>query len=68
MWPGPSCMPRAEAYPHAKFPLNPSSRLATITNVTNRQDRETGKRSDCIGRIVLQMVAQKRETTRKFTV
>jgi len=42
--------------------LDPSSRLATIpyTNITDKQtDRQTGQRSDSIGRTVLQTVAQK---------
>jgi len=32
---------RDEAYLHAKFHLDPSSRLATIHHVTDRQDRQT---------------------------
>ena len=54
----------AEVYLHAKLHLDPSSRLATIYNVTEyrqtgRQDRQTGQRSHSIGRTVLQTVAQK---------
>jgi len=30
----------SEAHPHAKFHLDPSNRLATITNVTDSQDRQ----------------------------
>jgi len=45
----------AEAYPHAKFHLDLSNRLATI-HKHRRQDRQ---RSDSIGRTVLQTVAQK---------
>jgi len=50
---------RAEAYLHAKFHLDPSNRLATI-HQRYRQDRQTDRQwSDCIGRTVLQTVAQK---------
>jgi len=48
----------SEAYLHAKFNLDPSNRLATI-NQRYRQDRQTGQRSDSIGRTVLQTVAPK---------
>ena len=41
----------------AKFHLDPSNRLATI-HQRHRQDRTDRKRSDRIGRIVLQTVAQ----------
>ena len=46
---------RAEAYLHAKFHL-PSNRLATIHQRYRQTDRQ---RSDIIGLIVLQTVAQK---------
>ena len=46
---------RAKANLHAKFHLDPSNHLATI----HQCDRQTGQRSDSIGRTVLQMVAQK---------
>ena len=46
-------MARAEAYLHAKFHLDPSNRLATIDTCHTRQDRQTGQRSDSIGRTVL---------------
>ena len=49
----------AEAYLRTKWHLNPSNRLATITNVTDRQDRTDRQLSDRIGRTVLQTVAQK---------
>ena len=52
-------MARAEAYPHAKFHLDPSNRLATI-HQRHRQTGQTGQRTDSIGRTVLQTVAQKR--------
>ena len=54
---------QAEAYLHGKFDLDPSNHLATIhqrhrhTDRTG-QDRQTGQRSDSIGRTVLQTVAQ----------
>jgi len=47
---------RAEAYPSAKFDLDQSNRLPQYTNVTDRQDRQTGQRSDSIRRTVLQTV------------
>ena len=50
-------MARAEAYPHAKFDLDPSNRLATI-HQRYSQDYRTGQRSDSIGRTVLQTVAK----------
>ena len=53
-------MAGAEAYPHTKFHLDPSNRLATI-HQRYRQDRQTGQRSDSIERTVLQTVAQKFE-------
>jgi len=49
----------AEAYLHTKWHLDPSSRLATIHNVTDRQDRQTGQQSHSIGRPLLVTVAQK---------
>ena len=54
MWPGPrpTCMP--------SFILIHSTVWPQYTNVTDRQNRQTGQRSDTIGRTVLQMVAQKR--------
>jgi len=57
---------RAEAYLHPKFHIDSSSRLATVhqrfgEDRTDKQtDRQTGQRSDNIGRTVLQTVAQKR--------
>jgi len=63
-----SCVPishnvaAAEAYLHAKFHLDPSSRLATIHRRCRQADRQTGQteqRSGSIGRTVLQTVAQK---------
>ena len=48
-------MARTEAYLHAKFHLDPSNRLATV----HQRYRQTGQRSDTIGRTVLQTVAQK---------
>ena len=48
-------MAGAEAYLRAKFHLDPSNRLATI----HQCHRQTGQRSDSIGRTVLQTVAQK---------
>ena len=53
---------RDEAYPRAKFDLDPSSRLATVHEryiQTDRQTGQTGQRSDSIGRTVLQTVAKK---------
>jgi len=54
---------RAEAYPHAKFRLDPPNRLAIVTNVTERQTDRTGQTyrttADSIGQTVLQAVAQK---------
>jgi len=55
---------RAEAYQHAKFHLDPSNRLATIANGTDRQ-YEYRQRSDSIGQIVLQTVAQKNRDAQK---
>jgi len=53
-------MGRAEAYLHAKFRLDPSNRLATGANVTDRQDRQTDRqRIDSIGQTILETVAQK---------
>jgi len=46
-------MTRAEAYLHAKFHLDPSNRLAKV-HQRYGQDRQTGQRSDSIGRTVLQ--------------
>jgi len=43
---------RAEAYLRAKFHLDPSNRLATVHEryrQTDRQDRQTGQRTDSIG-------------------
>ena len=51
-------MARAKAYPHAKFHLDPSNRLATV-HKRHKQDRTDIQRSDSIGQTVLQMVAQK---------
>ena len=59
-------MASAEAYPHAKFHLDSSNRLATV-HQRFRQDRQTDRqtgqtdrqRSDSIWRTVLQTVAQK---------
>ena len=48
-------MARAEAYLRAKFRLDLSNRLATI----HQRHRQTGQRTDSIGRTVLQTVAQK---------
>jgi len=48
----------AEAYLRAKFHLDPSSRLATDTNVTDRQQIDI-QLTDSIGRTVLQTVAPK---------
>jgi len=36
---------RAEAYFHVKFHLDTSNRLATITNVTDRQDRQADRQT-----------------------
>jgi len=55
VWPGPR-----PSYLHTKAHLDPSNRLATI-HQRHRQDRQTGQRSDSIGRTVLQTVAQKLE-------
>ena len=60
---------RAKAYSRAKFHLDPSNRLATVhqryrqTGEKDGQDRQdrTGRRSDSIGRTVLQTLAQKRK-------
>ena len=49
---------RAEDYLPAKFHLDPSDRLATV-HERHRQDRTDRQRTDSIGRIVLQTVAQK---------
>jgi len=49
---------RAKAYLHAKFHLDPCSRLATV-HQRQRQDRTDRQRSDSIRRTVLQTVAQK---------
>jgi len=49
---------RAEAYLRAKFHLDPSNRLVTI-HQRHRHTGQTDKRSDSIGRTVLQTVAQK---------
>jgi len=43
------------AYHHAKFHLDPSNSLTTI----HKRQRQTGQRSDSIGRTVLQTVVQK---------
>ena len=51
-------MARAEAYLHAKFHLDPSNRLATI-HQRHRQTDRTDRRTDSIGRTVLQTFAQK---------
>jgi len=57
-------MAGAEAYLHAKFHLDPSNPLATLhqrhrqPDRTDRTDRQTGERTDSIGRTVLQTVAQ----------
>jgi len=51
MWPGP-------AYLRVEFHLDPSNRLATIHQCHRRKDRQTGQRSDSIGRTVLQTVSQ----------
>jgi len=37
---------RAEAYLHAKFHLDASNRLATITNVTDRTGQDRQDRTD----------------------
>jgi len=50
---------RAEAYPHDKFHLDPSKRLATIHQRHRQTDRQTGQRTDSIGQTVLQTVVQK---------
>ena len=57
-------MAGAEAYLRAMFHLDPSNRLVTYTNITDRIDRQdrqdrTEKRSDSIERTVLQTVAPK---------
>ena len=53
-------MARAEAYLRAKFHLDPSNRLVTVRQRYRQIDiRQTGQRSDSIGRTVLQTVAQK---------
>ena len=52
-------MSGAEAYFLASFILIHSTVWPQCTNVTDRQDRPSGQRSDSIGRIVLQTVAQK---------
>ena len=49
----------AGAYLHAKLHPDPSNRLATIHQRHRETDRQTGQRSDSIGRTVLQTVAQK---------
>ena len=56
MWPGqrPTCVP--------SFILIRPTVWPQCTNVTDRQDRTDRKRSDSIGRTVLQTVAQKRDT------
>jgi len=46
---------RAEAYLRAKFHLDPSNRLATLHQ---RTDRQTGQQTDSVGRTVLETVAQ----------
>jgi len=58
-------MARAEAYPHAKFRLDPFNRLTSV-HQRHRQTGHTGQtgqtdrqRTDSIGRTVLQTVAQK---------
>jgi len=58
---------QAETYLRAKFHLDPSNRLATI-HQRHRQDRQTGQRSDSLGRTVLQTVAQKRFALRYRSV
>jgi len=45
---------RAEAYLRAKFDLDPFNRLATV----HERYRQTGQRSDSVGRTVLQTVAR----------
>jgi len=50
---------RAEAYLRAKFRLDLSNRLATITNVTDRTGQADRQRSGSIERTVLQTVTQK---------
>jgi len=54
------CGPRPRPACQVRFYLDPSSRLATIHQRHRyRTDRQTGQRSDSIGRTVLQTVAQK---------
>jgi len=50
---------RVEAYLRAKFHLHLSYPLVTL-HQRHRQDRQTGQRSDSVGRTVLSRVAQKR--------
>ena len=61
-WPRPT--------PHAKFHLDTPNRLATktpqYTSITDRRD-STVRRSDSIGRTVVQAVAQKRHKIQHFT-
>ena len=46
-------------YLHAKFHIDSSTRLATVHERYRQTDRQTRQRTDGIGRIVLQTVAQK---------
>jgi len=49
---------QGEAYVHAKFRLDPSSRLATVHQRHRETDRTDRQRTDSKGRTVLQTVAQ----------
>ena len=52
-------MARAESYPHAKFQLDRSNRLATVHERYRHTGQADRQRTDSIGRTVLQTVAQK---------
>jgi len=58
---------RAEACLRAKFHLDPSNRLATVHERHRQTDRQTGQRTESIGRTVLQTVAQKGTSLREKT-
>jgi len=59
---------KGRGFLHAKFPLDPSNRLATM-HKRYRQDKESDRqRTDSIGRTVLQTVAQNRLRLAKVIV
>jgi len=55
----------AEAYPHVKFHLDPSNRLATIYQRHRQTDRQDRQWIDSIGRTVCKTVAQQQLAQQK---